>query len=435
MQDLFIDHSYSLLFFGLLIGGETVLIPAVYLALIGKLEILPLAGVACLATIISDSAWYFVGRLLPLRKLGRLPWVGKRLPEGVAYASGLFQDHGLKAVFLSKFLYGTRIAVQMLAGLTRLPYRRYLVVNSASVLLWLGLILLLGLAVAKSADTLHFGVHRAYLVLGLFIPLLLVGRVVVRYLATRMLSLTGSGGRNGPVQRPRLVSAIIPAFNEAETVGGVVRALEAHPLVDDIIVVDDGSTDSTAERARETSATVIELESNQGKAPAMAKGVEIARHETIFFLDADLRGLTAETIDALVNPVISGKYDMFVAIRDRRQSVLNKIVYFSPILGGERVLKKSLWSQVPNWCVKSFQIEISLNYFSKRSGGKMGFELMPGLTHIKKETKRGFWPGVLARVKMYSELLVISFKLYVVWSAAALFSRNWRVRQPACPPP
>jgi membrane protein DedA with SNARE-associated domain len=432
MQHLLIDHTYGLLFFALLLGGETILIPAVYLALIGKLEILPLAGVACCATILSDSAWYFAGRLLPVQMINRLPF-GKRWPRVAAHASGLFQNHRLKAVFVSKFLYGTRIAVQILAGLTRLQYYRYLLVNTASVLLWLGLILLLGLGVARSADTLHLGVHRAYLLLGLFIPILLISRLAVRHLATRMLSMNGSGG-NRSVQRARLVSAIIPAFNEAETVSGVVRALEAHPLVDDIIVVDDGSTDLTAERARETSATVIKLESNQGKAPAMAKGVEVARHETIFFLDADLHGLTSETIDALVNPVISGKYDMFVAIRDRRQSLLNKIVYFSPILGGERVLKKSIWSQVPGWCVKSFQIEISLNYFAKRSGGKMGFELMPGLTHIKKETKRGFWRGVLARVRMYAELVAIAFKLYIVWSIASLFSRNWRMRQPACPP-
>ena len=131
---------------------------------------------------------------------------------------------------------------------------------------------------------------------------------------------------------------------------------------------------------------------------------------------------------------------MYVAIRDRRQALLNKIVYFSPILGGERVLKKSIWFQVPSWCVKSFQIEIALNYFSKRSGRKMGWALMPGLMHIKKEKKRGRWPGTLARIKMYSELVVISFKLYIVHSAVAFFSdRLWprgaREPEPACPRP
>ena len=158
----------------------------------------------------------------------------------------------------------------------------------------------------------------------------------------------------------------------------------------------------------------------------MAKGVELARHETIFFLDADLVGLTPEVIDRLIDPVLSGEFDMYVAIRDRRQSLLNKIVYFSPILGGERILKKKIWHRVPSWCVKSFQIEIALNYFSKRYGRKMGWALMPGLMHIKKEKKRGFWPGTIARVKMYAELVVISFKLYFVYSAISFFSgRFW----------
>jgi hypothetical protein len=71
----------------------------------------------------------------------------------------------------------------------------------------------------------------------------------------------------------------------------------------------------------------------------------------------------------------------------------------------------------------------------------MGWALMPGLQHIKKETKRGFWPGALARVKMYGELVVISFKLYFLHTAICFFTdRNDRdvpgsVREPAAYPP
>src|SRR6267378_1723335 len=48
--------------------------------------------------------------------------------------------------------------------------------------------------------------------------------------------------------------------------------------------------------------------------------------------------------------------------------------------------------------------------FFQGCGGRMGFALMPGLRHIKKEKKRGFWPGVIARVSMYSQLAAIAFK-------------------------
>ena len=66
----------------------------------------------------------------------------------------------------------------------------------------------------------------------------------------------------------------------------------------------------------------------------------------------------------------------------------------------------------------------------------MGFALMPGLTHIKKEKKRGFWPGVIARVQMYAELVAIAFKLYFVHSVISIFSdrmarRGLPFREPA----
>jgi len=438
MQSFITEQPYAVLFFALLLGGETVLVPAVYLALLGKLNLWGLAGVASLATMLSDSAWYWVGRILPAEKVGRIRWLGRRWPQMFSYAAGLFKRHGLKAIFFSKFIYGTRIAAQMLAGVARLGYYRYSIVNLVSVLVWLGFIVGIGLVIDHSADRLGMQVHRAYLLLGFFIPAVLFGRVAMKHLLSRFLAMPeSSASKNSRQTHSRIVSAIVPAFNEAETVVDVIRVLEAHPAIDDIVVVDDGSTDQTAELARETSATVVRFESNQGKAAAMAKGVELARHETIFFLDADLRGLTAEVIDALINPVLSKEFDMFVAIRDRRQSLLNKIVYFSPILGGERVLSKSLWHQVPSWCVKSFQIEIAMNYFSKRSGSRMGWALMPGLMHIKKETKRGFWPGVVARISMYSELLLISFKLYIVYTIVSFFGERFTarpVREPACPP-
>src|SRR5688572_25307687 len=84
-----------------------------------------------------------------------------------------------------------------------------------------------------------------------------------------------------PKSNYRKISVIIAAYNEQETILQVVRAVEGHPLVDEIIVVDDGSKDSTSERAAETAAKVIRLEANGGKAGAMDAGVRAARNDTI----------------------------------------------------------------------------------------------------------------------------------------------------------
>jgi len=218
------------------------------------------------------------------------------------------------------------------------------------------------------------------------------------------------------------VSAIIAAYNEQDTIANVIRAVEGHPLVDEIIVVDDGSKDATSERARETSARVITLEKNEGKAGAMDAGVRTARNNTILFLDADILGLTHEIITLTATPVLAAKCGMFVAIRARRTYWMNRLLYFIPVLGGERALTKEIWRSVPRIYRKGFQIEIALNYYTKKSGRKMAFGVMPGLSQVIKEKKRGFWLGLVQRIKMCAEVLWISFRLYVIRSLAEFFS-------------
>ena len=209
-------------------------------------------------------------------------------------------------------------------------------------------------------------------------------------------------------------TAIIPAYNEQDTIVDVIRALEGHPLIDEIIVVDDGSTDATAERARTTSAQVMTIHQDQGKAGAMNAGVRAARHDVILFLDADILGLTPEIVTLTVTPVLTGKSGMFVAIRARHSYWLNRLLYFIPVLGGERALTKAIWRSVPHIYRKGFQIEIALNYYTKKSGQRMGFGVMPGLSQVIKEKKRGFWPGLRARFQMCAEVVWISFRLYVI---------------------
>ena len=235
-----------------------------------------------------------------------------------------------------------------------------------------------------------------------------------------------------PGTRPPKVSAIIAAFNEQDTIVNVIRAVEGHPLVDEIIVVDDGSKDGTSERASSTSAKVITLEQNQGKAGAMNAGVRAARNDTILFMDADILGLTHEIITLTATPVLSGRCGMFVAIRARRTYWMNRLLYFIPVLGGERALTKELWRRVPGMYRKGFQIEIALNYYTKKSGQKMAFGVMPGLSQVIKEKKRGFLLGLWQRVKMCSEVLWISFRLYVIRTILDAFSGSPR-RAPSAP--
>ncbi len=218
----------------------------------------------------------------------------------------------------------------------------------------------------------------------------------------------------------RAVSAIVPARDEDATIAGVVEALLAQPLIDEVIVVDDASSDCTALRAGALGALVISMPENGGKAAAMARGVAAARNDVIFFSDADVTGLTPEIVARIVEPVRSGRLDMFVGIRGRKAYWVNRLLHFTPILGGERALRRELWDQVPSTYKRNFQIEIALNFFAKLNGHDMGFTVVQGLGQVIKEKKRGLLPGFRQRISMIGDILVVSWRLYVVLRAQML---------------
>ena len=115
-----------------------------------------------------------------------------------------------------------------------------------------------------------------------------------------------------------LTSVIIPALNEAENIEYVIRLAAATALVDEIIVVDDGSIDDTREIAEAAGARVV-TSSLLGKGASMEDGLREARGEWVVFLDGDLRGLDAGLIEKLIEPLRSGQAD-FVKARFSRHA-------------------------------------------------------------------------------------------------------------------
>lgn len=105
---------------------------------------------------------------------------------------------------------------------------------------------------------------------------------------------------------------VIPAYNEADRIAETVRAATSVPGVSEVIVVDDGSVDNTAEQAAAAGATVLRLAVNRGKGAALARGLALARGEVIVLLDADV-GETASEIARLLGPVLAGEADMAIA--------------------------------------------------------------------------------------------------------------------------
>ena len=88
------------------------------------------------------------------------------------------------------------------------------------------------------------------------------------------------------------VTAVIPAHNEEDNIRTTLNIATSSNIIDEVIVVSDGSTDQTVEIANSYSnVKVIHLEENQGKGRAMDIGIENSYGDIILFLDADLKGL------------------------------------------------------------------------------------------------------------------------------------------------
>ena len=102
------------------------------------------------------------------------------------------------------------------------------------------------------------------------------------------------------------VSVIIPAYNEEDTVAKVVEVVRNVSFVDEIIVVNDGSSDKTKEEAIKAGAIVINHETNKGKGEALYTGYKQAECDVIAFIDADIYNLTSKKVESMIMPILLG---------------------------------------------------------------------------------------------------------------------------------
>ena len=106
------------------------------------------------------------------------------------------------------------------------------------------------------------------------------------------------------------VSIVIPAYNEEATVAQVVSVARKLDYVDEVIVVDDGSTDRTVEEAEGAGATVISHITNEGKGSAIKTGFKNSHGDIVAFIDADISNFTSSKIDKIIRPILEDKTDI-----------------------------------------------------------------------------------------------------------------------------
>lgn len=179
-------HPYLFIFVGMFFAGELVLLPAIYLAVTGRLELAYVVFVSIAATLLSDAVWYWLGRRFPASALERIP--GHRTSRLVRGIERLYTRNGAHVVFLSKFVYGTRVIAQVLAGIHDMPVRAYLAANTLGVAALTLVLAGIAWSVAGTARRFDDAVHSVEIAFIAFVLIAGVGYYVVARIARRKWS-------------------------------------------------------------------------------------------------------------------------------------------------------------------------------------------------------------------------------------------------------
>ncbi|MDI3280691.1 MAG: glycosyltransferase family 2 protein [Bacillota bacterium] len=201
------------------------------------------------------------------------------------------------------------------------------------------------------------------------------------------------------------VAVVIPAYNEEKTIASVLEAVQRTPEVAELIVVDDGSEDRTAQVAEGLGARVVRLGANRGKGAAMRVGAEVAREPVVVFLDADLVGLRPVHIRALAAPLLEGRAEMAVGVFAEGRMATDLAQRMVPHLSGQRAMRREDVLQVSGLERARYGAEVAFSRYARWARLRVELVPLPGLSQVMKEEKRGFCLGLAARLLMYWEIL------------------------------
>ncbi len=211
-------------------------------------------------------------------------------------------------------------------------------------------------------------------------------------------------------QHRPLIAAIIPGYNEERNIAGVLEALHLSDILDEIIIVDDGSDDKTVEIARKFAATdrrmqVIRHERNKGKGQAIFTGWAATTAPYLLLLDADLHALTPDNILALMTPVLDHHADMTLGLFWGGHINTDFSSWGMPFLTGQRGLRADILKHVSREAAAGYGFEIALTIAANQQNYRKRVVPLKGVWHPPSEFHRGGLNGIIWRFRMYAQII------------------------------
>ncbi len=146
--------------FGIPVPGETILIAAAVYAGAGSLNIAVVVGIAVLAAVAGDNVGFAIGHLGGRRLVERFGRYVLLTPARLETAERFFTRHGGKIIVVARFVEGLRQTNGILAGLTGVPWRRFLVFNTLGAVLWVGVWASLGYLAGTNIGPVYETISR-----------------------------------------------------------------------------------------------------------------------------------------------------------------------------------------------------------------------------------------------------------------------------------
>jgi glycosyltransferase involved in cell wall biosynthesis len=213
-------------------------------------------------------------------------------------------------------------------------------------------------------------------------------------------------------QTKPLVAAIIPTYNEEINVAGVLDVLHSTPLLDEIILVDDGSSDGTVKILKQAALVdsryrVIQHDKNSGKGQAIFTGWAATGAPILLLLDADLKNLTPAHLQSLLEPIINHRADMTLGLFRGGHFSTTLSHRLTPFLTGQRGVRAELLKYVSREASAGYGFEVALTLAASRKGYRKRVVPLDGVWHPSSESRseRGFWSGAIWKAHMYGQII------------------------------
>lgn len=221
---------------------------------------------------------------------------------------------------------------------------------------------------------------------------------------------------NGPEQSKKQdgeVTAVICCYNEGERIGKVLDVLTSHDRIGQIIVVNDGNQDDSAEVIGRYDVSLIQNEKKVGKGEAVRQAAGRIGTDLVLMCDADLVGLRKSHVTSLIEPVEESRSVMSIASLDKywhmgRDSLKNNLMLIP--INGTRVLRtEHLKEACQHPLFSGWGVETVINHVVRGKGVSIKRVNLRGVRDVVKTRKKNH--GMRHQVGEIKEVLEVNAKL------------------------